>query len=95
MKTKLTVRVAPDIARKLEQQAQRANLSLAAVAEAALASHLSPDSADRREAAFTRRLDRLTRQVERLQRDHTINGEAIALFVRFWLAVTPTLPDSA
>lgn len=95
MKTKLTVRVAPDLARKLESQAQRSHTSLAAIAEAALASHLSPDGADRREAAFARRLDKLSRQVERLQRDQTITGEAIALFVRFWLSVTPPLPDSA
>jgi hypothetical protein len=47
------------------------------------------------EAALGRRLDRLTRQVERLERHSTISNEALALFVRFWLAVTPPLPDTA
>jgi hypothetical protein len=42
-----------------------------------------------------RRLDRLTRQVERLERHVTISNEALALFVRFWLTVTPPLPDTA
>jgi hypothetical protein len=37
----------------------------------------------------------LTRQVERLERDLTIAVEAIALFIRFWLTVTPPLPESA
>jgi hypothetical protein len=47
------------------------------------------------EAALGRRLDRLTRQVERLERHVTIANEALALFVRFWLTVTPPLPDTA
>jgi len=37
----------------------------------------------------------LTRQVERLERHVTISNEALALFVRFWLTVTPPLPDTA
>jgi hypothetical protein len=47
------------------------------------------------EAALGRRLDRLTRQVERLERHVTISNEALALFVRFWLTSTPPLPDTA
>ena len=56
---------------------------------------LSPDSADMREAAFVRRLDRHTRQLERVERDLAIAIETMALFVQFWLAVTPPLPESA
>jgi hypothetical protein len=47
------------------------------------------------EAALGRRLDRLTRQAERLERHVTISNEAVALFVRFWLTATPPLPDTA
>jgi hypothetical protein len=47
------------------------------------------------EAALGRRLDRLTRQVERLERHVTISNEALALFVRFWLTIAPPLPDTA
>ena len=61
----------------------------------ALASFLSPDGSERMEAALGRRLDRLTRQVERLERHITISNEALALFVRFWLTATPPLPDTA
>src|SRR5215469_13782991 len=53
------------------------------------------DDADRREAAMARRLDRLTRQGERLERDLWIAAETLALFIRFWLTVTPPLPESA
>ena len=70
-------------------------MAQAIVVEAALASHLSPDGADRLEAALARRLDRMTRQIERLERHVTISNEALAMFVRFWLVSTPSLPDAA
>jgi len=63
--------------------------------EAAVASFLSPDGADRREAAFARRLDRLSRQVQRLERNIGIATETLALFIRFWLTITPPLPNDA
>lgn len=47
------------------------------------------------EGAVGRRLDRLIRQVERLERNVVISNEALALFVRFWLTATPPLPDTA
>jgi hypothetical protein len=56
---------------------------------------MTPDDSDRREAALVRRLDLLTRQGERLERDLSIAVEAIALFIKFWLTVTPPLPESA
>ncbi|HUO12835.1 MAG TPA: CopG family transcriptional regulator, partial [Caulobacteraceae bacterium] len=63
-------------------------------AEAAIASFLSPDAAERQEAAISRRLDRLSRQGERLERDLGISIEMLALFVRSWLTATPPMPDA-
>src|SRR3954468_1382063 len=94
MRTKHTFRLPPDLAGKLADHASRKRVPQALV-ETALASFLSPDSSERMEAALGRRLDRLTRQVERLERHVTISNEALALFVRFWLTVTPPLPDTA
>ncbi len=95
MRTKHTFRLPPDLAGKLADYASRKRVPQALVVEAALASHLSPDGADRLEAALARRLDRMTRQIERLERHVTISNEALALFVRFWLTSTPPLPDTA
>ncbi|MFD2431727.1 CopG family transcriptional regulator [Sphingobium scionense] len=64
------------------------------IIEAALLSFLSPDGPERLEAALARRLDRLSRQLERAEQNITISNEAIALFVRFWLTTTPPLPDT-
>ena len=93
-KDRLNVYFDPSLSPELDALAARRNVSKSQIVEAALASYLSPDAADQREAAITRRLDRLTRAVERLERDVTIGNEAIALFVRFWLTTTPPLPDT-
>jgi predicted transcriptional regulator len=95
MRTKHTFRLPPDLAVKLADYAMRKRVPQALVVETALASFLSPDSSERLEGALGRRLDRLTRQVERLERHVTITNEALALFVRFWLTATPPLPDTA
>jgi predicted transcriptional regulator len=95
MRTKHTFRLPPDLAVKLADYAARKRVPQALVVEAALSSHLSPDGADRLEAALARRLDRMTRQLERMERHVTISNEAVALFVRFWLTSTPPLPDAA
>jgi predicted transcriptional regulator len=95
MRTKHTFRLPPDLAGKLADYAARKRVPQALVVETALASHLSPDGSDRLEAALARRLDRMTRQIERLERHVTISNETLALFVRFWLTTTPTLPDTA
>jgi predicted transcriptional regulator len=95
MRTKHTFRLPPDLASKLADYAARKRVPQALVVETALASFLSPDGADRLEAALARRLDRMTRQMERLGHHVTISNEAIALFVRFWLTSTPPLPDTA
>jgi hypothetical protein len=50
--------------------------------ESAVASFLSPDSADRLEAAFARRLDRLSRQSERLEYNLAIAAENVGFVVR-------------
>jgi predicted transcriptional regulator len=95
MRTKHTFRLPPNLALKLADYALRKHVPQALIVETALASFLSPDGSERLEGALGRRLDRLNRQVERLERHVTISNEAMALFVRFWLTATPPLPDSA
>lgn len=93
MRIRLNVYLPPTLAKQIDELAIRRRISRSAIIEAAVASYLSPDGSDRMEAAFARRLDRLTRQVQRLERNTGLTTEALALFVRFWLSVTPPLPD--
>jgi predicted transcriptional regulator len=92
-KERLNVYFDPTIGAELDALAARRKVSKSQIVEAALAAFLSPDGADQREAAIVRRLDRLTRTVERLERDVSIGNEAMALFVKFWLTTTPPLPE--
>lgn len=93
-KSRLNVYFDAALLADLETLAARRKVPKSQIVEAALAAFLSPDGADQREAAIVRRLDRLTRSVERLERDVTIGNEAVALFVKFWLATTPPLADT-
>jgi predicted transcriptional regulator len=95
MRTKHTFRLPPKLAKQLAEYAGRKRLHQAFVVETALTSFLSPDNSERMEAALGKRLDRLTRQVERLEHHVTISNEALALFVRFWLTATSPVPESA
>lgn len=95
MRHRLNVYLPPDVLQQVADLASRRRLSQSAIVEAAVTSFLSPDGSERQEAAFTRRLDRLTRQVQRLERNTGIALEMLALFVRFWLSVTPPLPPEA
>lgn len=94
-KDRLNLYFDPATTKALDELAARRRVSKSAIVDAAVQSFLSPDGADRKEAAYARRLDRLTRQIERLERDQTITLEAIGLFVRAWLTATPPLAESA
>ena len=94
-KSRMNVYFEPDLLKKVEALALRRNVSKSAVIEAAVASFLSADASERREAVCARRMDKLCRQVDGLDEDLAILGETLSLFIRFWLTVTPPLPDSA
>src|SRR5262245_6498430 len=94
-KVRLSVYLDPDMMAQLSELADRKDKPKSLIAEAAILSFLTPDDSDRREAVVTRRLDLLTRQGERLERDLSIVAETVALFIRFWLTLTPPLPQSA
>ena len=94
-KQRLSVYLEPSVTRALAEYAARRAQSRSLVAEAAIASFLSPDAAERQEAALTRRLDQLDRRMARLERDLGIAVETLAVFVRFWLTTNPPLPEPA
>lgn len=93
-RTRMNVYFSPDLLKQVEALALRRNVSKSAVIEAAVASFLTSDTSERLEAAMSRRMDRLGRQVDGLDEDLAILGETLSLFIRFWLTVTPPLPES-
>ncbi len=77
---------------KLAAAAKKPDLSESEIVDAALAAFFSYDVDDSRDAAIIRRLDRMTRQFGRIERDHMILTETLALFIRTYLSVTPPVP---
>ncbi|MCP3475599.1 CopG family transcriptional regulator [Bradyrhizobium sp. CCGUVB1N3] len=94
-KAQLSIYLDPEIFRSLDTFAKRQGKPKSLVAEAAIASFLSPDESERREAAIAKRLDRIVRVLERLERNDSVTLETIALFIRFWLTATPALPEQS
>jgi len=94
MKIQTKVFLPGDIVRALDEASRRLRKPKSEIVRAAIASYLSPDGAEAGEAAVTRRLDRMSRQIERLERDVTISSEAIALYVKTWMKAVPQVaPD--
>lgn len=94
-KQRLSIYLDPPVMKALTEHAARRDHSRSLVAEAAIASFLSPDAAERQEAAIVKRIDQLDRRLARVERDIGISVEMLAVFVRFWLATTPALPEPA
>ena len=94
-KQRLSVYLDPAVMNRLADHAARRDQSRSLIAEAAIESFLSPDAAERQEAAITKRLDQFDRRMVRLERDVAISVEMLAVFVRFWLSTTPALPEAA
>lgn len=94
-KKRLSVYLDPELMRLLADFADRREQSRSLIAEAAIASFLSPDADERQEASIVKRLDRIDRNVQRLERDIGIANEAFAIFMRSWLTSTASLSDTA
>jgi predicted transcriptional regulator len=94
VKARLSVYLDLDLMETLAAYADRRERSRSLIAEAAIASFLSPDADEAREAAITKRLDQIDRRINRLERDTSIGVEMTAMFVRFWLSNAPPPPQS-
>lgn len=92
-RARLNIFIEPEHAKRLDQVATLKGVSKSAVIAAALASFLSPDGDDQREAAIAKRLDRLSRQFDRLERDQNVLIETVALYIRYFLTVSIPVPE--
>lgn len=92
-RSRLNIFIEPEHAKRLEDLAAHRGVSKSSVIAAALSSFLSPDGGDQREAAMAKRLDRLSRQFDRLERDQSILIETVALYVRYYLTVSIPVPE--
>lgn len=92
-KPRINVHITREVWKRLDHATQRPGVTKAAIVDAALSAFLSPEADERRDALILRRLDRLNGRVERVERDLTVTAETLALFVRYYLTMTPPLPE--
>lgn len=93
-RARLNIFLEPSHAQRLGELAAMKGLSKSAVIGAALATFLAPESGDEQRAMIGQRLDRLSRQFERLERDQSILIETVALYVRYFLTVSAPVPET-
>ncbi len=93
MSANRSFRLPEDLDRAINKEVERRGVTRNALAEAAFRSFLTPEGADRRDEAILFRLDQVSRGMGRLSRDNLIISETLALFVRYFLTVTPPVPD--
>ena len=82
-----------DSASRVRQEARKRGVSVSKFGQVAISAFLDTDE-NKRDAVMQRRLDRITRQVGKLDRDFLILSESLALFIQYQLAITPPVPVS-
>ncbi|RMI02144.1 CopG family transcriptional regulator [Stutzerimonas nitrititolerans] len=93
-RARLNLFIEPEHARRLNELAIKKGVSKSSIVAVALASWLSATSGEQRDTATAKRLDRLSRQFERLERDQNILIETVALYVRYYLTVSTPVPEA-
>lgn len=92
MKAKISAYLSDSVAQRLDMAAKRRGGNKSAIVDVALDRFLNPERDQSGDAALVRRLDRVSRQLDRLERDLTITAETVALYIRYYLTITPPLP---
>lgn len=93
-KKRYTLYLSRPLARQFDLIAQQRNGAKSALVEEALRASLTPEQHPGVEEGLARRLDDLNRSVATIRRDVAIATETLALFVRYYLTITPPLPQS-
>lgn len=82
------------LAERFERLAAAPGASKSRLLAAAVEAWLGRRGADELEQRFALRLDRLSGQLERIERDGHVQLESLALFVRYMLTVNPPVAEN-
>lgn len=93
-KKRYSLYLTPPLARKFELVARQRHGSKSALFEEALRANLEPQQVPGIEEVLARRLNESHKVVGAIGRDVALVTEMIALFVRYFLTITPPLPES-
>lgn len=91
-KKRYTLYLSRPLARQLDLVAQTRNGAKSALVEEALRLSLQPETHPSVDEGLARRLDDITRTLAHIRNDVSVAAETLALFVRYYLTITPPLP---
>jgi hypothetical protein len=91
MKPRFSVYLSDRVAARLALAAKRPGANRSAIIDTALDRFLNPERDTTGDAALLRRLDRMSRQLDRVDRDLGIVTETVTLYIRYYLTITPPL----
>jgi uncharacterized protein (DUF1778 family) len=94
-KPRINIHISSEAAKLLDHASQHGKSSKASIVDAALKLLLAPTSDDRELAVLIKRFDKMTRAMERLADDATAQTETLALYVLYYLCITPPLPEQS
>jgi AcrR family transcriptional regulator len=92
-KDRVTLSLNADTVERLTLVANYRKGAKSALVEEALARYLDPERRRLLDDAALRRLDTVSKQVSTVARDVAIATETLSLFVRYFLTITPPLPQ--
>jgi hypothetical protein len=82
-----------DLSERLEAAARGPGVFKNAIIATAIVAWLDRRATDELELRFGRRLDRMSNQLTRIERNGRVELESLALFVRYMLTVNAPLPE--
>ena len=83
-----------DLSERLKEAARGPGVYKSAIIAAAIDAWLDRKGTDELELRFGRRLDRISYQLARIERNGRVELESLALFVRYMLTVNAPLPEA-
>jgi len=94
MKPRQNLYLDADLSEELEQLAKKPGTSKSAIVADALKAHLERRGAKEVDDKFKQRLDKVTTQLGRIERNQRVLIETLATYIRFHFSILPPMPES-
>lgn len=95
VKRRITIYLSPDAERLLARAVEDRGASMSGIVEAALHEFLGDMAKNSELALLSERVSKLARAAERIADETTAQTETLALYILYYLCITPPLPESS
>ncbi len=94
MKPRINIYLDDHTAAQLALLSKRPGANKSRIVNDALDGFFNPEKNEESTNALIRRLDRMSKALDRLDRNQSVGVETLALFIRYFLTITPPLPET-